>query len=186
MAFRLHDYVVRGEIDNRVRGQVSGKIWFFGRTEPVELSLEGNPWRDLAGCRLEFINPEPKLGIDECFSRVQSGVVGDITASRKNRVPEVSLDEMLRLAEAGRSYPWHWANTFYFEWFSRNNGRVIIESTSYKLLVSTHSWTMSLEEEQGQFKENALQTLGCLAHLHGVMEADQKRKSMSLSPKKDR
>ena len=34
MAFRIHDSVVRGEIDNRVNGIVRGKIWVEGRAEP--------------------------------------------------------------------------------------------------------------------------------------------------------
>ena len=32
MAFRIHDSVVRGEIDNRVKGIVRGKIYAFPRT----------------------------------------------------------------------------------------------------------------------------------------------------------
>jgi hypothetical protein len=49
MAWRIDEQVVRGEIDNRERGRVTGKIWFAGRAEPVELQLTGNCWRDLAG-----------------------------------------------------------------------------------------------------------------------------------------
>ena len=33
MAFRIHDSVVRGEIDNRQRGIVRGRIWVEGRAE---------------------------------------------------------------------------------------------------------------------------------------------------------
>ena len=57
MAFRIHDSVVRGEIDNRVKGIVRGKIWVEGRAEPVVLELKGNAWPDLAGCLLTFTNP---------------------------------------------------------------------------------------------------------------------------------
>lgn len=49
MAFRIHDSVVRGEIDNRTKGIVRGKIWVLGRKKPVELELKGNAWPDLAG-----------------------------------------------------------------------------------------------------------------------------------------
>ena len=35
MALRIHESVVRGEIDNRVRGMVRGKIWIEGRAQPV-------------------------------------------------------------------------------------------------------------------------------------------------------
>jgi len=45
MAFRIHDSVVRGEIDNRVKGVVRGKIWVAGRDEPVILELEATPGR---------------------------------------------------------------------------------------------------------------------------------------------
>jgi hypothetical protein len=59
MAFRLQDCIVRGEIDNRVKGLVRGQIWVAGRAEPVLLELKGNAWPDLAGCLLTFTNPKP-------------------------------------------------------------------------------------------------------------------------------
>ena len=43
MAFRIHDRVVRGEIYNRVKGVVRGKIWMEGRAEPVTLELKATP-----------------------------------------------------------------------------------------------------------------------------------------------
>ena len=49
MAFRIHDSVVRGEMDNRMPGIVRGKIWVHSRIEPVVLELKGNAWPDLAG-----------------------------------------------------------------------------------------------------------------------------------------
>jgi hypothetical protein len=42
MAFRIHDSVVRGEIDNRTKGIVRGKIWVEGRVKPIVLELKGN------------------------------------------------------------------------------------------------------------------------------------------------
>lgn len=48
MVFRIHDSVARGEIYNRVKGMVRGKIWVEGRAEPVVLDLPGNAWPDLA------------------------------------------------------------------------------------------------------------------------------------------
>jgi hypothetical protein len=32
MAWRLHEHVLRGKIDNRTRGRVSGEIWLAGIT----------------------------------------------------------------------------------------------------------------------------------------------------------
>ena len=57
MAFRIHDSVVRGQIDNRVKGIVRGKVWLENRAEPLTLELKGNAHRDLAGCLLTFTNP---------------------------------------------------------------------------------------------------------------------------------
>src|SRR5258708_5457042 len=61
MAFRIHDSVVRGELDNRVKGIVRGKVWVEGRAEPVVLELQGNAWPDLAGCVLTFTNPQKRI-----------------------------------------------------------------------------------------------------------------------------
>ncbi|NJK92999.1 MAG: hypothetical protein HC904_14970 [Blastochloris sp.] len=63
MAWRIEEQVVNGEIDNTVRGRVTGRIWLVGQLEPLILDLEGNPWRDLAGTRLRFSNPKPVTGI---------------------------------------------------------------------------------------------------------------------------
>lgn len=62
MAWRIADSVIRGEIDNRQKGRVTGRIWLAGRKEPLELELQGNALRDLAGRRLRFENPKPKPG----------------------------------------------------------------------------------------------------------------------------
>ena len=85
MAFRIHDSVVRGEIDNRVKGKVHGKVWVEGREEPVILELKGNAWPDLAGCLLTFTNPQKRIPYPELNSLnpLQRGVIGDLTISRK-------------------------------------------------------------------------------------------------------
>src|SRR4051794_23173438 len=103
MAWRIDEYVIKGEIDNRVRGRVTGTLWFAGRREHVKLSLTGNAWRDLAGRKLEFVNPAPKRGLDHRFCTLQSGQVGDLTASRKVRVPEIPLNQIGDYYLAGKS-----------------------------------------------------------------------------------
>ncbi len=151
MAWRIDEQVVRGEIDNRARGRVTGRIWFVGKAGPVELDLAGNAWRDLAGRRLEFINPEPKAGDLKGLRARQTGVVGVCTASRKVKTPDVSVDEALRLHEQRKPFPWHWSNSLYLEWFSAGNGRVLIESAAYKLTVDPEAaWEMSANEEEAQ------------------------------------
>lgn len=155
MARRLHDQVVRGEIDNRTRGRVTGRLWLAGRPEPLELELAGDAWRDLAGNRLLFRNPAPQPGPLDGLADRQDGVVGDMTASRKVRVPEVTIDEMMHLASAGLDYPWHWGNSLYLEWFSTANGRIVIEANGYELtLDGTPVWVMTPDEETERQKTN--------------------------------
>ncbi len=124
MAWRIDEAVVRGEIDNRVRGRVTGRIWLVDRDEPVELDLAGNAWRDLAGRRLEFTNPEPKPRDLKGLGVRQTGMIGDCTASRKVKVPEVSMDELMELYKQRKPFPWHWGNSLYLEWFGTGNDRV--------------------------------------------------------------
>lgn len=85
MAFRIHDSVVRGEIDNRARGIVRGKIWLESRAEPMLLELTGNAWPDLVGSLLTFTNPLPRI-VDLHLNSLQAeqrGSIGDLTASRR-------------------------------------------------------------------------------------------------------
>ena len=156
MAWRIDEQVIRGEIDNRRQGYVTGRIWLSGRDEPVELDLTGNPWADLAGHTLRFRNPQPKPGLPDGFAIRQKGVVGDITASRKVKVPDCSEEEFLEHYKARTPFPWHWANSLYLEWFSDYNGRVVIESGSYEMEIDAEpAWTMDAGEEQAQRVRNA-------------------------------
>lgn len=155
MAYRIEAQVERGVIDCRVRGRVTGRIWLTGQDDPVQLFLDGMPWRDLAGHRLEFVNPDPKQPSESYLAEDQIGCVGDITASRKVRVPDCSMREMFRLSKLGQAFPWHWANSMYLEWFSEANGRVVIETANYRLMIDAEpTWSMTEAEEREQQKAN--------------------------------
>lgn len=155
MAWRVDEFLVRGEIDNRARGRVTGRLWFAGRAEPVELDLTGNAWRDLAGRRLIFTNPQPKPGLPPGLAARQAGVVGDITASRKVKVPEIPLEQIGEYYAARKPWPWHWGNALYLEWFSTANGRVVIESAGYELTISGDAaWDMNPAAEETQRRAN--------------------------------
>ena len=150
MAFRIHDSIVRGEIDNRVKGTVRGKIWVAGRAAPVVLELKGNAWPDLAGCLLTFANPlklDPHHHLDS-LKPVQSGMIGDLTASRKVRVMEIPMPEAYLMRKRGEHVPEPMANSLYLEWFSEQNGRVVIESADYELKISAPEWRLTDAEEK--------------------------------------
>ena len=155
MAFRIHDSVVRGEIDNRVKGIVRGQIWIEGRAEPVVLELKGNAWPDLAGCRLTFTNPQkrvPHAHLDSLHP-LQRGSIGDLTASRKVRVFDVPLPDALDMIHRKEKPPEHMANCLYLEWFSEANGRVVIESADYELTISAPEWRLTPEEDAARAKQ---------------------------------
>lgn len=151
MAWRIEDAVAHGEIDNTVEGHTTGRIWLAGRDEPLMLSLDGDCWRDLAGTRLQFENPQPKdLPEAQALDVDQAGIIGDMTASRKNKVPTVSEEQFHELYQNHQDIPHEWRNTLYLEWFSEINGRVVIETASYQLTISPHEWEMDEDAEDAQ------------------------------------
>jgi len=157
MAFRIHDSVVSGEIDNRVKGIVRGKMRVEGRAEPVLLELQGNAWPDLAGCLLTFTNPQKPLPHPHLDSLhpLQRGTIGDLTASRKVRVFGVPLPEALDIIHRKEEPPQHLANSLYLEWFSEANGRVVIESADYELTISAPEWRLTPEEDAERARQAA-------------------------------
>lgn len=174
MAWRIDEHVVRGEIDNRTRGRTTGRLWFVDRAEPVELELAGDCWRDLAGRRLEFVNPQPKPGLPESFAARQVGSVGDITASRKVKVLDFPLSDMHLYYKTGREMPWHWGNALYLEWISERNGRVVIETASFELkIVGEPAWEMTEAEEKAQRGTNSEGLTDFVEQLGNAGEQDE-------------
>jgi hypothetical protein len=181
MAFRIHDSIVRGEIDNRVKGTVRGKIWLEGRAKPVILELEGNACPDLAGCLLKFTNPQKRIrhpGLDS-LRALQQGTIGDITASRKVRVFDIPVEDAYLMCKRGKKPPEHLANCFYLEWFSKANGRVVIESTDYILDISAPEWRMTSDENVERTK---LASKGMDKFMHRLTEAIEKHQRGQKDP----
>jgi hypothetical protein len=185
MAWRIEEQVVRGEIDNRTPGRVVGKIWLVGRDEAVELELQGNPWRDLAGHLLKFSNPEAKQGDGSGLAAYQEGSVGDMTASRKVKVPECTMDELMEFYEAKQPFPWHWGNSIYLEWYSTTNGRVVIEAAHYQLeLDAEPAWILTGEEEAAQQSASAeamtdfMERIGAAVNAAAMKDDDDRPQSL--------
>src|SRR5579862_3317107 len=176
MAFQIHDSVVRGEIDNRIKGIVRGKIWVEGRGEPVMLDLKGNAWPDLAGCLLTFTNPLKRIPHQHLDSLhpVQHGTIGDLTASRKVRVFDVPMPEAYLMCKRGEKPPEHMANCLYLEWFSEANGRVVIESVDYELSISAPEWRMTPEENEQRARAAAAGMDDFMRKLTEAVEAQQR------------
>lgn len=111
MAWRPSDYLLEGELDNTQPGRVTGWMRFSGLKEQVVFDLEGNFHRDIRGAKIRLRSDSHGADIEVSnyfagFSLMQTGNVGDITAGR---APADYTD-----------YP-------YIEWYSEQNGRVVIE-----------------------------------------------------------
>src|SRR5690242_14177113 len=126
MAWNIQHSVIRGEIDNRERGFVRGKVWLKGYEQPICIDLKGNACADLAGCLLTFYNPGKIISMptDGKLAAVQKGSIGDLTASRKVRVLDMPVVEAYERKKKKLPVPEHTANCLYLEWFSEANGRV--------------------------------------------------------------
>ena len=174
MALRLDQAIIRGELSNEIRGTVTGHIWLLGADAPVQLTLEGNCLRDLAGCTIRFSNPKPVADeTTELIAPVQKGATGDMTASRKARVASVSDEELFELMDKGMRIPSVLANILYLEWFSEANGRVVVEARDFDIAISAPAWQMSAEEEESQIQDARQEFHSFLNAITGDLEDDE-------------
>jgi hypothetical protein len=158
MGRHIEQHVIRGEIDNRIRGRITGRLWIAGRAEPVVLDLAGNAQRDLAGRRLEFHNPFPRpWTAGQVLAAVESGPVGHCTASlRRVFWGTIRPGQWRRmLARTGRQ-PWDRVNCLFLSYFSPTSGQVTVLATDFRLTIDPEStWDMSQAEEDREKQGNA-------------------------------
>lgn len=143
MFLQLGNWVARGELDNRQRDRVTGRIWFAGQREPMRVDLEGNCLRDLAGCLFEFENPGAESLLFPVAETDQAGQTGEITATRRVLVKDpncASGSSMRRM--------------FYLEWFNNDGFRVLIEGAGFSIRVKETNWQMTIAEEERQRRAN--------------------------------
>ena len=145
MAWRIAEYIVRGEIDNRLPGIIKGTLYVEGLKEPITLELEGNCDPDLAGRHLTFRNLMPQAGKDlDGFGRVQCGTAGTMSANRMVRIPTITPEELEICLKERKPFPTRWSESLYLEWFSAN-GRVLIEGAGFTCQLSPARWKLSEE-----------------------------------------
>ena len=59
MAWRIHDNLIDGELDNTGAGRVTETLRFVGTDEAVTLDVEGHFEGELRGKRIHLCNPHP-------------------------------------------------------------------------------------------------------------------------------
>jgi hypothetical protein len=121
MAWRISQYLVGGELDNTHLGKVTGWMRLAGLKETVTFDLTGDFHRDIRGAKIhlkgdasEATPPAGAVELAEGFALEQKGKVGDITAG----LP-----------------PHDFGNSPYVEWYSQENGRVLIELEPWQVEV---------------------------------------------------
>ena len=145
VAWRIHDSVIRGEIDNRVKGIVRGKLWLDGLAGPVTLELDGNACPDLAGCLLKFKNPArtlsdaPEAGVQSAPTRQ----IGNLSASQKVRIFTSRDEEAFEMIDHGEKPPERMANALYLEWFSEGNGGWSSRARISNCTISAPEWRLT-------------------------------------------
>lgn len=117
MAWRPTRFLVEGMLDNTCPKKVRGWMRFVGVKGKVTFDLEGDFHKDIRGAKIRFtdnmegntekVNAEEAREYMKPFARHQTGAVGDITAG-------------LPSANCVSGY-------CYLEWFSMDNGRVVID-----------------------------------------------------------
>lgn len=146
MAWRIEQFVVRGEIRNSNRNTVSGWLEVLrkektGDTETAQptlvlLSLTGNLTGELEGRTFRFEvrerdRPQLQPAIDHTFHLQQVGAMGD-TLYRMVRVPLVPIEEFIEARRRGETPQEDQRASIYLEWYSQN-GRVVLELLDPKI-----------------------------------------------------
>lgn len=152
MDIHLSNSVIGGYLTNEVPNSVTGMVHLAGNKHPLRVELNGNFLRDIAGCRIEFVNPVPhaRSSTTGQLSVHQDGHVGEMSASRRiNRMmrknaPPVS--PALQHSADGLK------NLLYLEWFNSQQQRVIIQAWHWTLRVSPRRWEVHRELELLQLR----------------------------------
>ena len=154
MVISLESSVLGGYLSNEVPGLITGIIHLAGQRNPIALELKGNFLRDIAGCRVDFLNPLPDTDV-ELIQKVliqQTGHAGVMTAShRAGKLPR------RRLSRAGSSAvqePAGLKNMVFFEWFNPQEQRILIQSWHLQLRVSAPAWSLSKDSETAQLRQS--------------------------------
>ncbi len=160
MAWRPTSLVLGGELDNTYRGRVTGWIELEGREQPLRLDLNGNCHPDLAGWRFQIERLEPvpeweERSTLEGISTQQTGRVGDITADMTVRHFDCPIEEFLMRRELGEPVPEELRKCLYLEWYSNQNGRVVIQCTRLGVnRLGKQAFVLSEEEYQQGLQAN--------------------------------
>ena len=152
MAWRPTHCLIEGELDNTHLGKVTGWMRFAGMNDKVTFDLEGDFHRDIRGAKIRFAGDatetDPPTDAKEYmagFALHHTGKVGDMTAG----LPPAD----------------YVAGYCYLEWYSEENGRVVIEleSTQVEIIGTPIPVRESYPVSRDTQKRNMAEFLGEIA-----------------------
>lgn len=114
MAWRPHDNLIAGELDNTVPGKVTGWMLFFRKDKPpllVNYYLNGDFPKDIRGKKIRFANPDPR-DKNELFEKEGTYMDG-FSETQTGRFKKIVVGP-------GEYHP-------FVTWFSRENKRVVVD-----------------------------------------------------------
>ena len=141
--------IVKGEIDNRVKNQVTGKLWLLGERKPIILDLEGNFMNEMAGCMISFTNPRPMPVFLKGLDHLQKGQWGRSSLSANIHLSNETNPFTLKVLAPGRH-----STGISMNWINHRKDMVSIKSDYYQYKLSPPHWEMSFFEEEEQNKKN--------------------------------
>ncbi len=135
--------IIRGTIDNTVRGHIALHLWCSGGGEPLHIEMPGNCLQDIAGCRVQFENRqhlsnETREADVLSMLRAHKGsfTAGDITLSRRVRTGKAGAERVHNLLS--------------IEFFVEARVRVLIECPQFRFRILPGNWRAGWEEDAVQ------------------------------------
>lgn len=154
MVICLESSILGGYLTNEIPGLITGVLHLAGQRRPLNIELIGNFLRDIAGCRIDLLNPLPDSDVDviQHLSLQQAGQAGVMTASHR----AMKLPRRKNTGAAGYAMPEPAGlkNLIFLEWFNRDSQRVLIQSWHLQLRVSAPQWSLSKDAEAAQMRQN--------------------------------
>lgn len=132
MAFRLGEYVIRGELFNIRNYATHGRLQLRDSEQLVAIELTGNCSDDLRGKHICFeVNRNDNDSNEDKpdysgLAWIQVGVTGTMTADHWVKIPDCPIDEYIERCERGEQPSVQRKRCLYLEWYSQN-GRVVLE-----------------------------------------------------------
>lgn len=149
MLIRLENSLIRGEIDCREQGRVTGRLWLLGRAEPLELDLQGLPARDMAGLWITLRCEYPPSEQAPPLLSPQKGHLLGCSGAAMKRVPAGAEQDIRMRVRKRIPQEWDQRKVLQLEWINAKGARVALEAVGLDIQVrEPAAWRLTAEAEE--------------------------------------